>query len=502
MTVVRCSIVELPTDILLLLASWMNVEDLLNFLATCRALQELKTLPTLWLAAIRQTELIRHHPITSFQGDLTSLRLAQLEALAHRAARILRNLDSATPRLSFLGSFATWVLAPTMFIPGTRLLLVQVSGSGELACWDVVTQRCVARKAVPRLELFSVPCVWMGSSAIFGGCARNPEDHDEIAKLATIHIDVKRNLKPVITVVWSADVGHRIRVRYPEQFLTSEVLGYANEDEIIWWDLESDIIQRRSNAFPVDSTHRVPTSGLVYHADSKRLYAFSLAAKDGKANGALHSIALRPSLAGPNAALDQPITHAIPIRFPQDPPPDARLSGFVSMLTSPASHAKYAIPVVTHRAFVTPDETNEAENFLHFFAAPGLGSGDVHSVPYAIPPVYSDVRCEIGVSGRYVALNCAPTHTGTSVAAAAPLIGLVRLRAGEPDLRPLHAKQPPPPGQVALDDILGLLTVRDGHGVVHAYSYSGDWGKGRAVGRRIAKQGAGLLRRILPGGTQ
>nr|GAT61154.1 predicted protein [Mycena chlorophos] len=460
MTVVRCSILELPTDILLLLASWMNVEDLLNFLAACRALQEFKTLPTLWLAAIRQTELTRHHPITSFQDDLTSLRLAQLEALAHRAARILRNLDSPAPRLSFLGSFATWVLAPTMFIPGTRLLLVQVSGSGELACWDVVTQRCVARKAVPRLELFNVPCVWMGSTAIFGGCARNPEDHDEIAKLATIHIDVKRNLKPVITVVWSPDVGHRIR-------------------------------------------HRVPTSGLAYHADSKRLYAFSLAAKDGKANGSLHSIALRPSLAGPNAALDQPITHPIPIRFSQDPPPDARLSGFVSMLTSPASHAKYTIPVVTHRAFVTPDETNEAEHFLHFFVAnaSGLGSGNVHPVPYAIPPVYSDVRCEIGVSGRYVALNCAPTQTGTSVPAA-PLIGLVRLRAGEPDLRPLHAKQPPPPGQVALDDILGLLTVRDGHGVVHAYSYSGDWGKGRAVGRRIAKQGAGLLRRILPGGTQ
>ncbi|KAJ7064573.1 hypothetical protein C8F01DRAFT_1366879 [Mycena amicta] len=484
-----------------------------RILSTCRVFRDLESQPTLWLAAIDRLETVRLHPVTYFlpDGNVAALPLRKLQALVKRAARILRNLNSPRPVLSPIGTFTLGAFAATKFIPGTGLLLTSVGG--VVSCWDVVAQRCVAWVEMSDLSVLPAPCVSVGTTVLFsGGFSR--QDDLVIRNLAAIYIDVEDIEHVHIDVVVSPLIGKAPRTFWPEHFLTTQLMGYSTDSEIVVWDFATNSLRPQPYVFPRDGGGQGSTCGIIHHPPSKLLYGFAPGYHQIQDDAAIHSapIQQQPRVQVSAIPPHPPSTQPLPIRFPTAQSQaelwaKSTFSGSGSVLPILLNtYDKYGVFAVTYRSFYHGTlSARYKEHYLHFFTtrrfqdtAPGLGLEWGESVPYQFPRFVKQ-KFGVGFSGRYIFVDWSPQDVvppAQSQAEYHRTVGLVCLcgdsgsdsssaytqlrRFHDPDGRPAPTTGPTWSlrSSIAVDDILGLVAIRDAKGVVSVYSYSGDWGKG------------------------
>ncbi|KAF7311773.1 F-box domain-containing protein [Mycena indigotica] len=480
------SVEDLPPDILLVLMGYLDAQDLLRLLSTCRRIHALADERSIWLAAIAHLELVQHQPVTSFQDDLTVLSTQDLQFLVRRAAGILCNLDSPHPQLAEIAAFNLEDFSEAVFIPGTGLLLM--SGFQQLAVWDVFARRCVAtvdvEKGEPQgaqLTVFVAPCVWVGARALFsGGLTRRAAQGELLVdKLAAIYVDVEDRENIQVDILYSSPVQRIRRSHWPEHFISAALMGFSTEDgEIVWWDFAADEVHRQRYMFPMNQMGRGATSGLFYDSLTKRLHGF--APYDFENEAGLHSAQLG-SIRGHHAPLE---SQAIPVRFPTAESL-AQLTAIARLYLSSSippsmvgSYAKFGVFAVTYGTFrrIGQPEPDD-RRFLHFFRGPSSGlpmvGQAIESLPYQFPPFLTPVF-GVGSTGsvfiRGFVQPKAPPGTR-------PLVGVLRLRRGaqQPALTCFHGENLTASGPIAHDEIVGLASIWDHRTrVIRVFSYAGN----------------------------
>ncbi|KAF7311709.1 hypothetical protein MIND_00180800 [Mycena indigotica] len=483
---------KLPSDILLAFATLLDVEDLLSLLATCHWIRALSEEPALWINCIRRIEGVQMHPVVLSTGDVAALPRAQLKAMAHRAARILRNLASSSPRLERIQSIGSPLLEGhfKFFIPGTRLLLTNAPGRVE--CWDVIHARLVASTTLDRLRILGTNCVSSGSDVLFSavvlesGPLAGHHNGIVIESLAVIRIDLS-DLKNInITTVVSPRIIHEARhtPHTADIFLTEKLMGIACRGpaftveavSLLCWPMDSSQpVSSIQYPFSQASGPTVRMVGLSFDAGSGILYGLSPVSVINNDQSVVYSIPIRPVDGSIDPAA--PMTTTTISHSYDDGPREYQSGSSSGSATTFSSHAKFGVRAVARfcRHFiqlgVPGAEHRRRRNYLVFLTGTAHGPtsdsllfetlGDYHVAGY---------------SGRYLVFS-SPSAGG------AHALGMARLLERESELQTMHFLG----GSVdardvsiqAVDDILGLVAVWDGkRKCVDVYSYSGDWGCG------------------------
>ncbi|KAF7327048.1 hypothetical protein MKEN_00280000 [Mycena kentingensis (nom. inval.)] len=529
-TLMSFIVVDLPPDILLVLCSHLDIQDLVNFLLTCRPLRRLSEERTLWTSAVHRVEDIQHHPIAAFLGnDLTAVPTHKLKDRVRRAARILRNLAAPRPILHHVGGCVVGDLRPQFVIPGTKLLVL--AKRGVVACWDVIARRCVSQIEIDQLTLMTfsgAPRVEIGSTALLAGTitaqfiptqAQNGLVDREIKHLVAIFIDTANAAR--ISTVLSPPVNRTARRWHCESFVTPELMGFGTETELVFWSMQAnEPVRYRPYPFLAVNTQNITgnqSAGLIYDASQRTLYGLS-PGYHSRGDAAIYRVPFTPSsddhIPSASAVFDE---IPIPVRFPRFQSQTALMAGSnfngsgstAPVFLTPATFRRFGVFAVTMRTFHSSGISvlvPESEEYLHFSTSDSAGGADPariedsHTVYFQAPPGTSMYNA-IGHSGRYAFIMCSPRHRDREQQresqAAHPIVGLVCLRTPPPDV---HESEPytqfsrfdvqseldflgrKPHSPMLLDDVLGLVVVTaplnpntGQEGRVDVYSYSGHW---------------------------
>ncbi|KAF7291385.1 hypothetical protein MIND_01283100 [Mycena indigotica] len=495
-----------PPDIVLAFAALLDVEDLLNLLATCRRIRALSAEPALWIGCLQRIECVQMHPVTSRARDFAALPLAELKAMAHRAARILRNLASPSPRLERILRIAGALKDGHFLIPGTGLLLT--NPPGRVDCWDVVQARVVASVAHERLRIFGMSCVWSGSRVLFSAAIIESERTNDVVleAIAVVCVDLKDREKIRITTVVSPRIIHATRQtpHFPDVFITEKLMGIVCHRGTFTMEAVGLL------CWPIDASQPVSICRYPFPEDQRSILSFDAA------SGILYGLVPAPEL---NTAVS--VVHSFPLRalsnggiqvdpsapvasktlvHPDDnvhnPPGDGgwnswSSAGFAATCSADAQ-ARFGVRAVAWRSqhfqrqYAAVGAAQRRLLTSLTFLRAGPGTGEAHAADalvFAAPA--GDGNHVGGYSGRYLVFSSG----GPGLAGQGSLgLGIARLPerpggalriarfSGGPDGIDLNARDI---RVRAVDDILGLVVLWDRkQECANIYSYSGDWGRG------------------------
>ncbi|KZV88369.1 hypothetical protein EXIGLDRAFT_772738 [Exidia glandulosa HHB12029] len=137
-------LLDLPYDIFVLVARFMDVRAHLALGSTCSTLREYFATPSLWLALARDMLEIRPLPVPPLR-TVASLSAAELRRAVVHAARLEENL-SGQARLQSSQQFnidGGKDLELLTVLPGARHLVTSKEAD-SIACWDLHSGKCVA----------------------------------------------------------------------------------------------------------------------------------------------------------------------------------------------------------------------------------------------------------------------------------------------------------------------------------------------------------------------
>ncbi|KAJ7048953.1 hypothetical protein C8F01DRAFT_1187254 [Mycena amicta] len=486
---------RLPQDVLLYLATFLDVQDLFSLLATCHYIRQLCLEPTLWLDAITRLRTVQLHPAVAFTSQsLLDLPRSDLQAMVQKANTILRNLASPQPKLQRVALFR---VQPQMtdntqvfFISGTGVVVSVLNG--VISCYNVRTQRLLKQFAMRDLRIYKNCCAEVSGKALFAAVLVDPRNMS-IRSLAAVYIDVRDLQNVDISVVVSPPVQQPSLAPRAGYFITPERMGYCTSALIISWTMqENRPVESQPNPMPVELVGAwAPVTGLMYDCPNKILYGFSAGALSREP-----SVSSCHLPAHQNKETDEKSTPiALPAKLPpsltwrSSRPPISSSPNLIVGGTARRRQAlfdgRYNVFAMTLRSLSA--DTSGSSSFLHFFPcerplddSAGFRFGE--SVWYELPRS-NTVNVGTGHSGRYVFVSCA---SGAPEPLAHPVVGLVCLRSdSDPlaartelcqftlDLRDDEDAPVFPSGQIILDDTLGLVGVKDQRGMLTVFSYGG-----------------------------
>ncbi|KAJ7059755.1 hypothetical protein C8F01DRAFT_1145547 [Mycena amicta] len=488
------ALVDLPQDIILTLARSLDIEGLVSLLSTCRKMRQLEGEAALWIHAILRIQTIQLHPVIPFAttvDDLATVPLPRLRECALRANRILRNLKAPNPKLI---RFRTYNLNGSeiaeaivrFFIPGTPLLVL--GSRGVFAIWNVLKQapalRCemegltlANELAVPRAPGVGMTCTLVAGVVSDGG----------VWKLVAFHVHTKDLDHPTVSRIVSNAIALKPdQLPYQQRFfLTPELVGYCTESSIVYWNIEENApVHIMPNAFTLGAgaSDRNRVSGLRYDPQTHLLYAFvSPGRVRSHEEAAVYwfPLPLQSSTSSTIATL-----HSLtPYRFP-----GAAVFGALPSSNFIAGSARlvlvdpqYNVFAVTRQSFYESltDPGTRSCSYLHFLTTrpedPDMQDSDgapkefEPSICFELPES-TTANVAVGHSGRYVFVECRPRNQNTTenqnvgmVCLHPPAIG-ADARA---ELRRFVIDEDVefPQGNIAIDDVSGLVAVHSGNSV-------------------------------------
>ncbi|KAJ7349795.1 hypothetical protein DFH08DRAFT_863121 [Mycena albidolilacea] len=444
---------ELPQDVLLEIAQWLNVRDLLAFISTCRVIRQLRFQRSFWLEALIRIREIESQPLPLSNADpLETLSLSELQSVARRADRLKKNWQSNTPRLVHIHSFFVPSQARIMLIPGAHLAVAYASGI--VSCWDILSSHRVAHLEIPGLIVRAEQLCMDINGQVLIGASINGRPRN----LVVVCIDFRDRAHISVSHVVSPAVGGG-DLRPSGPFIDRRGMGFIDRTRIVFWCMDPDVAVQTTSQ-PLKRTFKarcLPLGQNIYVLGYMRNW-----------NGIVQTIphpvsnsdrtAIHP--ASSTALLGIPVDHRV----------------WTSMVErGPQVFAPhYGIFAVTSRSFADADSLAWHRTVIHF--RPGrtirdeleLGEGCVYEHNQPVSQV------AVGTSGTYVALFFArrPSQDHENylglvhcdvTATPVPQATFRMLDVGDVELRSCV--------RVALDDALGLVSLVDQEGEVTVLSY-------------------------------
>jgi hypothetical protein len=140
--------------------------SLILFAQVCRIIRELQLERSLWLDALTRIRDVDNQPLPLPNPQaLDTLSLLELENTVRRVHRLIKNLQSETPRPVRLGTFAVKSGAKILPIPGANLTAIHPKGS--ISCWDILTSQRVAHLEIPGFQVETEACMEIEGKALF-----------------------------------------------------------------------------------------------------------------------------------------------------------------------------------------------------------------------------------------------------------------------------------------------------------------------------------------------
>ncbi|KAF7297607.1 hypothetical protein MKEN_01383600 [Mycena kentingensis (nom. inval.)] len=501
---------DLPDDVLLKVASHLDPEDLADYLSSSRRLNDLGQEKTLWLGHLQHTiRRARRHPTAYFPDEsLQKLPQSHLKLLVLRAARVFRNLQSATPTLARVLRLDVHPNARAILVPGTCILVVS-SPDGRVLCWDLQAKR-LAKTSVGRsarfyrhgLLFFKNPCAVVSSGRVVFGAVIHASN--TIRHLAAVLIDVLPGSPSVVSF------GLRVSSPFPEcvtltngigtattSFVHPELMGVCGQNAMYTWNLApKSALHKIEVDLQSQKLEYSVSTRWVYHAPRRILFQLKKTSNE--------ELKLDYHLLDSPAA---PRKIGIPydsVHFPNlvEKPSDfcgwsgstwARevlvqpVSGVAAVASQSAfRQARRLNPASSISIFNTQEDPRFPDSFASFvnfflaysdppqtyeLLATPTGLDLTPTVSCTIPDIW-DPNIVPGHSGRVVFVE-GKTHVGER-----RVVGIASLRADDQgaDWRELKydgAYGAFPTGEMGVDDALGLVVVEEERGVVWVFSYAG-----------------------------
>ncbi|KAJ7922505.1 hypothetical protein B0H13DRAFT_1865685 [Mycena leptocephala] len=226
------SLADFPQDVFLEIAKQLDVGDLLNFLAICRPVRELRFQRSLWLDALERIRTVEMHS-TSLPNwvPIDTVPLQELQDAVRRAGRLLPNFQSSTPRPVTIRTLSMGSMTRIFCIPGSNLVVAHTTG--WVHCWDILTSRRVASLGIPQLHVRSeAPCMELSGKALIAACIGNVDN------LVAIRIDCRDRAHISISHVISPPLGHAYTLR-GGFFINAEVLGLCTHSHVFSWSMNA-----------------------------------------------------------------------------------------------------------------------------------------------------------------------------------------------------------------------------------------------------------------------
>ncbi|KAJ7055732.1 hypothetical protein C8F01DRAFT_1157490, partial [Mycena amicta] len=468
------NLVEFPQDILLELAKWLDIHDILSLLSTCRAIRELQWHKSLWIYAIWRIRSIQLHPLPLQNSrDLSSLSLPHLVDAVKLAHRLMDNLRQQVPTPASVTQFhAGWLVKGVICIPGTYLLLVQ-SFAG-ISCWDVLTSQSVA--SLPRAANVSLAaasqnvCMQVPGKALIIGYTQSRVS--TLTNLVAIWLDFTDRSNITLTSNTSPDISD-VSLMWRNFFVSKDGMGLVTSEHLVYWSFEPNTVVVQPHDHPL-ARQGMNICHLRY---GDVLYGFDGGTGDrGPMIDTLDLAHLAESARLPNqrVQLDTVLksSHTIlPLSLP-DPAPDGLFGASVKPPTIPVSAPDYGVFLVTCSTY----EDYLTRSCLCFWPATSMIADDDEPGTAACFERTGNIQCvAVGSSGRYVLfLGHGIVRPGIDYEAN-DYLGLVHFRSddtfkfshldiGELNLRTVKL--------IAFDDTLGLVVAVDIKGMLTAVSYS------------------------------
>ncbi|KAJ7237893.1 hypothetical protein B0H12DRAFT_1138114 [Mycena haematopus] len=463
------SIDEFPQDVLLELAKYLDIADLISFLSICRGIRELQSERTLWIdALVRLRQVEMQPPPLSCGMPLNALSMAHLQNAARRANQLMKNLKSDVPRPVCIRTLFVDPGAKILCIPGTNLVVTHVPGS--VSCWDILTSCRVGHLEIHSLRLETpVVCLEATGKALIGASISKTVRH-----LAAIWIDFRDRACVSIsrTVSRATNANYFFRSHC---FMDTRVLGFCTNSQIVFWGLDPNgklEICLQDNCCPP----RSPTPTCVLFGG--RIYIFHRGANLEQVE--VYSVPFSPvseyQPGSLNYNIAPPSTTNMRVTYPFHPNQKELLDA--AALFSFTVHAPHVFaPECGIYAVTCTDLGPRTSSVVHFRPARRstahdmleIGPGCVYGHPDLIRQTavggtrrYVLIRVaspsEESISGYLGLLHFSPTSSQDSLA-----ITFRKLDIGGISLDFC--------GQIALDDSLGLVLVLDDTGTMTAISY-------------------------------
>ncbi|KAJ6585831.1 hypothetical protein B0H19DRAFT_1228083 [Mycena capillaripes] len=457
-TTMSVSIADFPPDVLLEVAKQLSLADLLSLLSVCRIIRELKLEKSLWIDALTCIREVDNQPLPLPNSQaLDTLSLLELENAVRQTHRLVKNLQSETPRPVRLSTFAVESAAKILPIPGANLTAIHPRGG--ISCWDTLTCQRVAHLEIPGFQVETEACMEIEGKALFAAYA------SDVALLAVVcvdfrdraHISISNVISPVI------DLPDEQRSGF---FISAQVVGFCTKSSVIFWSMDADApVQTKTQHFDYPDPMLSPCL-----AFGRSLYV-------GNGNGTytyehtIHALPLLPASdhhpVGDGHSPTDMTTFEIP--FPVGCHPNELGPRGLSMISWPPRMLVpyYGIFAVTGHTFRVGREHLEMP-LIQFWP----GSVNRDKLEFAPGYVYQNVlpvwQFAIGASGTYVLLlqiegEDSPLGLVHFSATPAPHTTFRKLDIGNVSLSSCD--------QIAFDDSLGLVFVANS-GKINVISYA------------------------------
>ncbi|KAI0254153.1 hypothetical protein BJV78DRAFT_1388785 [Lactifluus subvellereus] len=220
---------SLPDDVLLLVISLIDVEDILALRMTSKRFSSVTRQRWVWSDVLKHHVIDRRLPIPAFIADLKSLSAKELEVRAIHASRFHRNWSSSHPRSRRNVEFcareptteeaSSLQLSPVhphpishvLFPPGYNGELLITVEQNRVACWEIPFEGS---------EVFLIAERYLADCVIDGLVINDDPDSEAILFVMFSRITGMNPLYEITAQVWSLDKFHGSFVT-----LRSEILG-------------------------------------------------------------------------------------------------------------------------------------------------------------------------------------------------------------------------------------------------------------------------------------
>ncbi|KAF7371314.1 F-box domain-containing protein [Mycena sanguinolenta] len=462
------SLAEFPQDLLIELTKQLDIQELLNLLATCRVLCKLQHERSLWLDALIRIKEVDYQPLPlSTAIPLEKLFTNQLQDVARQALRLRKNLQSDKPRHFQLHSFSVRTsprIKNIFFIPGTHLVVTNTYGSMD--CWDITTAQRVGHLRLPGLWVRTESAVCMDETGktLLAGCIHS-FGTNSIQNLVAICVDfhdrtqisISHVISPPTSLPYSWTSGF---------FIDSRMMGFVAESVIVSWRMDAAAAIEISPQDVVDGDRAncVPWGRSIYVLPSDEISNW------GMTSDGLIQILAHPMSAHPISDREIVITNTFPTStFPTQYPSDIE----ISIRTSPqVLLPHYGIFAVTCRSFTCNFRT-DCFSMIHFRPAHAKSVED--DLEFSQGAVYKHhdhiYDMAAGISGTYVLVRVRVANQFEE-----SYLGLVHFSgAAVPHITfrklDVDGKLVASCAKIALDDALGLVLLLDWEGKMTIFSY-------------------------------
>ncbi|KAJ7657244.1 hypothetical protein DFH06DRAFT_459542 [Mycena polygramma] len=459
-------ITELPQDILLELAKYLDVADLLSFLSVCRSLRDLQSHGILWITALTRIREIEKQPlpISSAQA-LTRLSLPELQNAARKANGVMMNFRSHNPRPARVRT--SFVEAghqhsfPTIFcIPGADIVIISTR-TGGVSCWDLLTSQRVAHLELPSFYIETVrACLEIEGKALIGG-STYAADLD-LECLVVICIDFRNREHISIYHVVSPVINHSYSFR-THPFITPQLMGFCAEGNLMTWAMDAGVSMKG-----LDIDDYAQTEFLSF---GQNLYVFCW---NHGTSATIRTVPLpttseRSTLASDGATSFVNTSTTVTVPYPSGFSSAELQAGGYPLTTVHGEHLfapHFGIAAVTSTKFIIREKGIRAD-FIHFWTGHITSSGTIEfgqCFLYQHPdPIY---QIAVGTSGTYVLVLVEqnPSYFGLVHFSATPTphTSFRKLDIGDFSVSTC--------ARIALDESMGLVITVDDDGTWTIFS--------------------------------